>query len=147
MLTNSNVLHVREISTKYGISKGTPEYVLMLQSINYPVVCSKGIKRFFDELEELGIVFPLEDQFFPWFIVYDFEAYLETNSLSTSPKLVWTKRHHPICVSICSNVPGFLNTHCIVDNNPENLVGSMLEYMEKISAKCKTLAQEKWGGD
>lgn len=54
----------------------------------------------------------VQDRLFKWFVVYDFEAMLVPIKESNSAKLTWT-RHDPI--SVCSNVDGYTDPHCIVD--------------------------------
>lgn len=65
-------------------------------------------KTIFDELKEIDIIVNEQDKFFPWFIVFDFEAMLEDlDSNMTTTKLKLERIHRPISVSICSNVPEF----------------------------------------
>jgi hypothetical protein len=70
-------------------------------------------KTIFDKLEEQGI--HVQDRVYPWFVVYDFEAMLVPIRESNSVKLTWTQRHEPNSVSVCSNVYGFTELHCIVE--------------------------------
>ena len=137
---------------KFQCSMCDRQFITISKLKNHLRVCSnatkyklpggifKGNNYIFDDLEQLGIVFPSEENFFPWFIVY--EKIVESNS----PKLVWTRRHQPISVSISSNVPGYASPHCIIGKSPENIIDGMLEYINQIREKCNQLAQEKWGG-
>ncbi|CAC5399971.1 unnamed protein product [Mytilus coruscus] len=63
---------------------------------------------------------------------------------SNFEKLTWTQRHDPISVSICSNVEGFTDPHCIVEPEVETLVRLMGEYMSRIGDKRYQLAQDKF---
>lgn len=101
-------------------------------------------KTIFEKLEEHGINVPLEDRLCKWFIVYDFEAMLIPIKESNSEKLTWTQRHEPISVSLCSNVEGYTEPHCIVDPDVETLVGKMVHYMNKIADKTMEMAQQKF---
>lgn len=55
-----------------------------------------------------------------WFVVYDFEAMLVPIQESNSAKLTWTQRHEPI--SVCRNVEGFTEPHCIVETDLQVLL-------------------------
>ena len=83
-------------------------------------------KTVFDRLEEQGIIISETLRLFQWFIVYDFEAMLVPIRESNSEKLTWTQKHVPISVSICSNVDGFTDPHCIVEPDVEKLVREMV---------------------
>jgi hypothetical protein len=83
-------------------------------------------KTVFDRLEEQGIIISETDRLFQWFIVYDFEAMLVPIRESNSEKLTWTQKHVPVSVSICSNVDGFTDPHCIVEPDVEKLVREMV---------------------
>ena len=98
----------------------------------------------FDELKEFGILLNEEEKFYNYFIVFDFESYLKPISHQNTSKTFTTTQHHPISVSICSNVPGYLEAHCIVDSNQEQLVQAMLQYMTLIQCSAHELIQEKW---
>ncbi|XP_071137847.1 uncharacterized protein [Mytilus edulis] len=99
-------------------------------------------KTIFDKLEEHGI--RVQDRLYPWFVVYDFEAMLVSIQESNSDKLTWTQRHEPISVSVCSNVEGFTEPHCIVDPTAQSLVQHMVDYMTKIALISYKLAKEKF---
>ncbi|CAG2221819.1 unnamed protein product [Mytilus edulis] len=99
-------------------------------------------KTIFDKLEEHGI--RVQDSLFPWFVVYDFEAMLVPIKESNSDKLTWIQRHDPISVSVCSNVEGFTESHCIVDPTAQSLVQHMVDYMTKIALISYKLAKEKF---
>ena len=92
-------------------------------------------KTIFEELEEQGINVDPEDQFFEYFLCFNFEAMqkkivVENADLNT----VHTAQHIPISVSIASNVPDFEKPHCIVETNEEKLVSEMLLYMSNIQS-------------
>lgn len=101
-------------------------------------------KTVFDKLEEQCINVPPEDRLFKWFIVYDFESMLVPVNESNSEKLTWTHDHVPISVSVCSNVEGYRQPHCIVQPDIELLVKDMVKYMTEIASKTYMLAKEKF---
>jgi hypothetical protein len=99
-------------------------------------------KTIFDKLEEPGI--HVQYRVYPWFVVYDFEVMLVPIRESNSTKLTWTQRHEPISVSVCSNVDGFTEPHCIVEPEVETLVRKMVEYMTRFALRSYELAQQKF---
>lgn len=42
----------------------------------FQVVFTKKKKTIFDELREIDVIVQKSDEYFPWFIVFDFEAIL-----------------------------------------------------------------------
>ena len=109
----------------------------------YPGGFHKQSKTIFEELSYFGIHCP--DQVYPWFVVYDYEALLHKVQNQRSDKVEWTHEHVPISVSVCSNVPGFQDPHCIVNDNADELVKGMVDYMHVIAVKTSELARERWG--
>lgn len=77
--------------------------------------------------------------------MYDFEALLHKVQDQRSEKVEWTQEHMPISVSICSNVPGFEEPHCLVNDNGDELFREMVGYMKDIAEKTELLAKERWG--
>ena len=66
------------------------------------------------------------------FVVWDMEAILIKNHDKTSDKLQWVSKHKP-SVSIASNVLGYETPYCLVNENSENLISEMMEYINEIS--------------
>ena len=97
-------------------------------------------KTIFQELYENGIIVFHDEQFYPWFIVYDFEAILQKTNKKGSDKLTWNNQHIPISVSVCSNVPKYEEEKCFVETDCNILVERMVNYMTEISEKAKALA-------
>ena len=110
----------------------------------YPGGIMKRYETIFNELSAIGIKIPDSEQFYPFFIVFDFEAMLEKIKIQTSEKLVWTQKHHPISVSICSNVESFTQPKCFVNPDMTALVTDMLDYMITIADAASTHARAKW---
>lgn len=99
----------------------------------------------FETLREIDIIIQEDDEYFPWFIVFDFEAILEKSSAcKLTSKLELERIHKPISVSICSNVPDFEMPYFILNEDVETLLREMITYMDSISLKVFQLAQEKW---
>lgn len=111
----------------------------------FQVVFTKKKKTIFDELREIDVMVQKSDEYFPWFIVFDFEAILKkVNESSVTSKLQIERIHQPISVSICSNVPDFENELFILNENTQELLQEMVHYMEKINTKVYEFAKEKW---
>ena len=51
----------------------------------------------------------------------------------SSDKLQWVSKHKLISVSIASNVLGYEALYCLVNENSENLISQMMEYINEIS--------------
>ena len=106
----------------------------------------------FEELEQtLGIPIPDELQYFPWFAVYDFESVLKQNIPDqqddlnqTSQNTNWTTTHIPVCVSVSSNVEGYTEPKSFVDEDSDNLVKRMCDYLEEIQIQTSALAHAHW---
>jgi hypothetical protein len=101
-------------------------------------------KNIFDELEEIGVHVDEIDRLYKWFIVFDFEALLVKPNIKSTNKLTWSHRHHPISVSVCSNIDGFTKPKCFVNTDTDELLKSMVDYMYLISDSAYNLAREKW---
>lgn len=111
----------------------------------FQVVFTKKKKTIFDELREIDVIVQKSDEYFPWFIVFDFEAILKkVNESSVTSKLKIERIHQPISVSICTNVLDFQNELFILNENTQELLQEMVLYMEKINTKVYELAKEKW---
>ncbi|KAJ8314770.1 hypothetical protein KUTeg_006920 [Tegillarca granosa] len=105
----------------------------------------KANESIFEKLEQFGIVVPETERIFPWFITYDMESMLERVSESSTERLVWTQKHVPISVSICSNVEGYTQPQCLVDPDQEQLTDAFINSLQTIAEEVKHLARAKWG--
>ena len=96
-------------------------------------------------MEDEGIVVKEENQYYPYQITYDYECYFDTTDLPpSSNKFYWKAKHIPLSVSICSNVPGFVEPQCFVtEGSAEHLVGQMLDYMHTIQKTAAALIADQ----
>ena len=83
----------------------------------------------------------LEKEFrpYPYFIVYDFEAFHKKMDESQTEELVITSRHVPVSVAINDNLtnePVF-----IVDQDPGNLINSFMEELKKRQIKIAQMVE------
>ena len=93
---------------------------------------------------------------FPFRATFDFETYFEKDNLPKTKKLdsktVYTARHVPLSVSVCSNVPGydepkfFVNRSHLADRekNNQHLIDEFVDYLEEISLKSFELMKDKY---
>ena len=99
----------------------------------------------FRNLSALDIETKCDEQYFDYFITYDFESLLIKKSSETEPgKLKWISEHVPISVSISSNVPGYTDAKCIVNSDRALLINGMLDYMMEISEKSGSSMRKKF---
>ena len=100
----------------------------------------------FDQIQQtLGITTDPALQFFPWFAVYDFESVLKpVHQNNEEANTQYITEHIPVSVSISSNVEGFTDPHCIINEDPDDLVKEMCDHLEKIQAKSFELAEARW---
>ena len=98
----------------------------------------------FDKLKSLNIHVPLDCQFYDKFIVWDMEAILLKSNVDKTEKLTWISQHHPISVSIASNVENFQESECFVNSNAIQLIDEMMSYISEISLYNKEIMMEKY---
>ena len=100
----------------------------------------------FEKLEQIGIQVFKQDRFYPYYVCYDFEAYLYRDQLpENGPKLSFEVRHVPMSVAIASNVPGFEEGICfITSGNEKELIQNLIDYLEAISLSAYCLVKEKF---
>ncbi|XP_046574103.1 uncharacterized protein LOC124282180 isoform X1 [Haliotis rubra] len=120
--------------------------------------CQKSVLRFpggyfsppqtiFDQLEErCGIYVPLDDRLYEYHAMFDGESLLIRESVDESQKTSstsWTTRHHPVSISVCSNVPGYKEPKCIVTEETESLLAQVVDYVTEIATEAKRLTELK----
>ena len=110
---------------------------------DFPGGFYKERQTVFEHQEEFGILVPQDERTYPWFAVFDFESILD--KLQDDTKLEWTQWHVPISVSVCSNVPGYIEPACFVQSDMDSLPKRMVETLTQIQGAVSALAQQKWG--
>ena len=101
-------------------------------------------KTVFEELEEINIYVDQSERIYPWFIVFDFEAMLKGTHTDSLKKQKWINQHIPISVSLCSNIPDYLDPECFVNEDMDQLLSSMITRMTEMSVEANTAALKKW---
>ena len=104
----------------------------------------KGIPTIFEELDLVGIHIKEEDRFYPWFIVYDFEAILEKVEQSVGVATQLTNKHIPISVGVCSNFKEYRTPKCIMNANYGELINKWFLLLNEMHSKILLQAREKW---
>lgn len=127
MQRNTYVRYVKNILVLLKNLPVTVSVVQIKQNTFFPVDFTKWKKTIFDELKEIDIIVNEQDKHFPWFIVFYCEAVLEDlDSNMTTTKLKLERIHRTISVSICSNVPEFIEEHFILEEDVEILLQNMI---------------------
>ena len=112
----------------------------------FPGGFHKRTPTIFDRLKDFDIVVDIEQQQYPWFTVYDFEALLSPVNEKDQPtaQLRWMRRHEPISVSVASNVDGYETAKCFVNPDSKLLIKEMMKYMASIADRVRINAESKW---
>jgi len=86
-------------------------------------------QNIFDILEEYDIVVSKHERVYRFFIVFDCEALLESmEEVISGMKLRGEACHIPISASVCSNIDGYREAKCFVNEDSSQLVEDMIEY-------------------
>lgn len=78
-------------------------------------------KTIFHKLEEHGVSVQQQDQLFKHFLVFQYNAYFQPFPSGVTEKLVFTHRYVSISASVCSNIPGHEQPHCIVESDLDSI--------------------------
>ena len=101
-------------------------------------------RNIFDNLSRVGIEVDRKHCFYPYFIVYDFEAMLrETQNDTAEANTTFTHEHIPISVSVCSNVEGFTTPTCFI-NKEDLLLKDMFDYIKSIQIETSSRLRKKF---
>ena len=111
----------------------------------FPGGIHKNPATIFEKLEEIGIVVPHCDRYFPFFACYDFEAYFSKKQISNSSMLTLDACHIPLSVAVASNIPGYESGVCFVtEGSEEELVQKLVDYLETLSEVSYKFLLEKF---
>ena len=100
--------------------------------------CGVG-KTLFEKLDDEGIYVDESRRHYPYFAVWDCEAYFCRDNLPKDTKTIhWEAEHRLASVSIASNIAGFKEPICFVNDNgcEQEVVDQMLQYLEMLSELC-----------
>ena len=111
----------------------------------FPGGIHKNPATIFEKLEEIGIVVPHCDRYFPFFVCYDLEAYFSKKQISNSSMLTLDACHIPLSVAVASNIPGYESGVCFVtEGSEEELVQKLVDYLESLSEVSYKFLLEKF---
>ena len=78
-------------------------------------------------------------RYYPFYAVFDTEAYFNKSSLPNNTKtMTWEAEHKLASVSVASNIPGYTEPVCFVNENgiAYDVVSKMMNYLENLSELC-----------
>jgi len=99
----------------------------------------------FELLNLAGIDVPSHLRQYPYFITWDCEAILIRTPWGTD-KTRYTFRHELVSISICSNVPGFVQPVCLIRDNTlstYDIVKDFIKYICEIGKAAEVLMQTR----
>ena len=99
-------------------------------------------KTIYDKLKEVGITLDESRRYYPFWAVFDAETFITSDSQNlpkNTQTITWNSKHNLASVSVCSNVAGFTEPRCFVNEgyNEQNVVNCMLDYLSELSQTCK----------
>lgn len=88
----------------------------------------------FDKLRDEAVEIDNDLRYYPFRVVYDFEARFEAGDESKdTAKMKFEKRLVPVSFSLSSNVPGFEDARCTIKACPVELICTFIEQLNDIS--------------
>ena len=92
-------------------------------------------------IREIGIPFPDAMSYYPYFITWDCECYLDKDNLPPSTdRMEFINEHKLLSISVCSNVPDYTEPKCMItDGSTDKLVGLFVDYLMEIAEKARTI--------
>ena len=115
---------------------------------HYPGGVYRNPKTVFEKLQDMGIHIDLNDRFYPYTTVYDFECYFDGQGLPNNTNLLhFQARHKPFSVSVASIVPGYKEPVCFINEGSSDiLIEKFLNYLDRIAKAAFESLQEKFSG-
>ena len=111
----------------------------------YPGNFYTKYESIFDRLETFNIHVPKKQRIYDWFTFFEYECMLKKNTETQRGNLMLISSHHPVKVSICSNVPTFEHPKTFISESESQLVKDMVAFWRLIQKKTYKLAKQKWG--
>ena len=106
-------------------------------------------KTLFEQLKDIDIEVPKDDQFDPYFTFFDFEATQEVDSDDDDYRVELGRTLHfthvPATVSLCSSVPGHTEPHHIQsDGDSQKLVDNFVVKLLEVQKTREVILTEKY---
>ncbi len=97
----------------------------------------------FQDLEEVGMHVPQHLRMNKYFCVFDIEAVLEPLDRGDDAKLQLLSCYCLVSVAVASNVEGYRESTCIINDDLDCLVRSLLQVLREIQRKATALLYEE----
>ena len=103
-------------------------------------------KTIFDKFVDIGVCVAQEKRYYPYRITYDIKTYTDAEGVPEhTPQCSYEAVYSLMSISICSNVPGFMNPTCFVsEGDLRDVVGRFVDYMLLIARSAKRNMQHKF---
>ena len=99
-------------------------------------------KTIFDKLQDIGVCVAQEKRYYPYRITYDIETYTDAED---TPQCSYDAMQRLMSISVCSNVPGFMDPTCFVsEGDSRDVVGGFVDYRLLIARSAKRNIQHKF---
>ena len=101
-------------------------------------------RTIFDRLADFGVDIPSELHFFPYRACFDIEcALVRDTGVDNSTRVEFSAKHLLASISVCSNVPGFLEPQCLLSTGcVDDLVKRFIELVTEIADVSNGLMRE-----
>lgn len=115
----------------------------------YPYGAYKPHTSIFDKLREIGISVDESRKYYPYYAVFDAESYQSTEDLpKNTATIAYETKHKLASVSVCSNVAGFVEPVCFVNDTDSEycVVDQMMTYLDTLSDLCYKRLSLRYAG-
>ena len=105
-------------------------------------------KTVFENFQGIGIHIDPKDRFYPYTTVHDFECLFDGQGLPNDTDLLhFQARHTPLSVSVASNVPGYEEPVCFINEESSDiLIEKFLNYLDRTAKASFKILQKKFSG-
>ena len=102
-------------------------------------------KIIFDKIEDMGVCAAEGKRYYLYRITYDIKTFTDAED---TPQSCYEAMQRLMSISICSNVPGFMDPTCFVsEGDSRDVVGRFVNYMLLIARRAKRNMQHKFRFD
>ena len=99
-------------------------------------------KTIFDKIEVMGLCAAEGKRYYPYRIMCDIDMYTDAED---TPQCSYEAMQRLMSISICSNVPGFMDPTCFVsEGDSRDFVGRFVDYSLLIAQSAKRNMQHKF---
>ena len=103
-------------------------------------------RTIFDQLRDYGIDIPVELRYFPYRMCFDIEcALIRDTGVENSTRVEFSAKHLLASISVCSNVPGYMQPQCLITTGCEKeLVKRFIALVIEISDASHELMKDRF---